>query len=232
MGKILLVVLVGCALLFQGCEAFKNSYDSPPESVLASVGLLPAGGTTKDPGASNEKQPGGTDSKQPATSAAKTSAVDYSVDKTICEQNKNVVLKIAEADAVASDANSGWTSDVKDGGKATILAEKKADFTTAIEIAKGAEKLSFTVKQIGDKEYVACDVIYEACLGECLGVKSLWSDITKAEISIQKINKEDNSKVINSGAYSIEFGKSNMGDEGTKLEGSYFSDLIGEAFSL
>jgi hypothetical protein len=127
-------------------------------------------------------------------------------------------------------------SDVKnstlpsEGGEVSVLAEKKTDSTTKMTITNGSKQLSFTLQHVSDKNVRVCNVMYEACDGECFAVKSIWSDVEEGAIEIYNLSSADADSVINSGSYSITFAESNMGERGISISGSYFTDLIGEAF--
>lgn len=203
MGKRLALILVCLSFLAYGCEAFKNYYDEPPENELLN-----------------------SESEQPANVEAKSvmaGVVDYGVDKTPCSNVSGLMASVVSD--VAAD-NSGWTTD---GDSVSITTEKLGPFTSHISITKGLKKLSLTVKQVSKDTAYVCDVVYEDCEGECLGVKSLWSDVKMGFVEIYKLNEMQGGEVANAGAYEITFGKSNMGEEGLTVEGSYYADILGEA---
>lgn len=209
MRRMLVAVLILVAFVATGCEAFKDNYNEVPADVTANLvvgnGKVPEGG--------------------------EATKVDYSVDKTECSNIETVEVAYAAEDA-EEVINAGWTTegvfkdDIDDD--ASVMVEKVGPFTVIILISKPGEKLRFTLKQVEEKKHDICDVMYETCVRECLGVKSFWTDVTKGKVTISKFNKDEGSDVIvNAGSYSFELGKSNMGDKEITLEGSYFANLLG-----
>jgi peroxiredoxin len=211
MGKISVIILVALMFAVTGCEAFKDYYDAPPTAALEG-GAVPA-----------ENPP-------PAEGGSKLP--DYTADKTECKSVEKISVSVIEGeDAVTND---GWTADVAEGKGATVLAEKQGDFTTTVTIAKDAETLTFTLKQVGEAAYSACDVLYQSCVdGNCVPEMPVWTDVSKGEIKIAKFNAKDGDAVVNSGSYDITFAKStNSGYPGTTLAGSYFTDILGKAYEV
>lgn len=195
MGRILIVAVISLAFMMGGCEAFKNYYDAPDEDVL------------------NEALGVEVPTEVPAEGVEVTDqqATDYGIDVTECERNYAISVEKVDEDA---GENSGWSLEAE-----SIVAEKLGPFTTAITIQTAGEKLSFTVKRTGEKNYMVCNVILEGCAGECLGVSSIWSNVKDGEIKIYKFNEGETAE--NAGYYNITFNESNMGDPGPTLEGTY-----------
>lgn len=207
MGKILVLVLICLAFAVQGCDALKNYYEPRPDEVAAAA----------------------IDQGPPQGSADVAEvATDYNVDETPCEDNQAVTISVTSKDDVV---NGGWTSEVDEGKTFSVLAEKKGAFTTKMTITKASEKLAFTMKKVTDTGFNICDVIYEACIGECMGVKSLWTAIESGKLDIDQFNKEKDGKVLNAGGYKFVFGTSSQGDLGPTIEGTYFTDLLGTAYT-
>ena len=205
MGKIAIVLVIVSAFIFQGCEAFKDHYDAPPQEVLENLGAEIEQGET------------------PAEGGEKIS--DYSIDVTPCENNG--AISVSFVPDVAQLVNSGWTTEDVDSVK--IIAFKKGVFTTEYSIQKTVDQLNFMLKQVADTTFHICDVSYNGCDGECVGTAANWKDVAAGQVEVHQFNGETvDGVVLNAGAFNIEFNESSMGDAGITIEGSYVTDALGE----
>lgn len=193
MGKKFLLILACCAFLFAGCDAFKDYYDEVPEEVL------------------NEAE---SVQEEEEKSASKSAIVDYTVDETSCANVAGLMTSLIPE--IVSDANEGFSTE------ASVLAEKIGEHTTKIIITKGTKRLSFKIKKVADDIAHVCNVVYEDCEGECVGIKNMWSKVEEGSLEIYELSEDD----INSGSYEITFSESAMGHPGITIEGSYFTDIL------
>ncbi len=205
MRRIAIVLVIVSAFIFQGCEAFKDHYDAPPQDVLENLGAEIEQGEPSVDGGEKIK--------------------DYSIDETPCENNSAITVSFVPD--VAQLVNSGWTTE--DVSEVKIIAFKKGVFTTEYSIMKTVDQLKFTLKQVDDAAFHICDVSYNGCDGECVGTSANWKDVAAGQVEVHQFNNDTgNSVVINAGAFNIDFNESSMGDAGLSIEGSYVVDALGE----
>lgn len=218
MGKVLIVVLISLAFIAQGCEAFKSHYDSPATGEESET--LAAPGEGEAPPA-NE----GEEEEKPVEGGGEVT-IDYGQDEAVCENMENVAAAVVEAPAEL--VNDGWTAE--NGEEFKVTAEKIGLFTTSIAISNDAGDFKFTVKQTGDETFNICDMSLSGCpVDGCFAAGSIWSAVESGTIDIYKFNEEgEEGVVLNAGHYIVQFGQSNMGDEGISLEGSYMTDALSE----
>lgn len=204
MGRYLSALLVVFTFTLQGCEAFKNYYDAPPPEVLESVGVEIDDG------------PGGNIPNS-----------DFYIDETVCDTDSSVEVVYPEVETMEFPRNSGWTVDIGEGGTVTADVTKLGDHSVSISINKSGasvKTLTFTMKQTGETAMSVCNIVYSACVGECFGVTSAWSEIESGSIRVKAFDMESG---IVTFYYTLKFKESNMGDPGIELEGSFTSNGFG-----
>lgn len=193
MGKMVLAMLMFVALVLSGCEAFDSSYN-PTDKTAAPAGDVSASENGEAP--------------------ATVSGTDYTTDTTACEHDMAIKVSLGEAEELG---NSGWTSDF---GEPTVSAEQLGDYSAKVSIKNDEGTLSFTIKKVADELFNVCDVTFEGCDGECVGVMSLWTKVVQGTIEIYKFMEDGK----NAGSFDIEFDESSMGDPGLTLTGTYLSE--------
>lgn len=169
---------------------------------------------------------------------------DYASDATECQPVEGVTVAMSE-EAGSITENTGFAA-AGDGSEVELYAVQVGSFTTRIGISSRPKGrlgfsvqsiLSFTLKQVGEKEFDLCGVLY----GYEVGSLGSANGTVKGEIVVDRFNDgatEDMSNAINAGSFAFEFAPSIIdvtktavsvmkhlaGGEGkaTKIEGAYF----------
>jgi len=190
MGRYFIILVVLTSFLFQACEAFNEHYDEPPEDIVREFSVSEDGGDGKGAEVAVKQE-------------AAPAVVDYTVDETVCNHIDaiEVMAALEEETEATAEASEG------------VSALKLAKHTIRYEIEDGEGTLQFTIKQVEAESYNVCDVVYTGCVGECMAVPSVWSDVEAGTVEVKTFPNE--------GSYKVDFIESNMGDEGLTLEGEY-----------
>jgi len=210
MGRYLLIAISAVSFFIYGCEAFKESYNTPPEKVLEEVGVLPA------------------------TSPAGSGGTLMDVSNLECKEGLPVDVAYSAASPDVPE-NSGWTTAAEKGEIVSTSVEDMGGGVAKIFVSKGnpaSETLALLFKDLGDGKVSVCGTLYSSCKDGCVGVPAVWSEVEKGTINMASADFKNG---VFAFTYTLKFKAASTGEAGVEIAGGYVShgygsyDLVSEA---